>query len=63
MGKVWLTWDSRLGREMAIKTLPEEFAKDRERLARFEREAKLLAPLNHPNIATIRQAGRLARRS
>ena len=38
---------------MAIKVLPEEFAKDEERLARFEREAKLLASLNHPNIASI----------
>ena len=41
------------GREVAIETLPEEFAKNEERLARFEREAKLLASLNHPNIAGI----------
>jgi len=40
-------------REVAIKTLPEEFAKDEERLARFEREAKLLASLNHPGLAAI----------
>ena len=53
MGEVWRARDSKLGREVAIKTLPEEFAKDEERLARFEREAKLLASLNHPNIATI----------
>ncbi len=53
MGSVWLAQDSKLGRQVAIKTLPEEFAKDEERLARFEREAKLLASLNHPNIATI----------
>ena len=53
MGEVWRARDSKLGREVAIKTLPEEFAKDKERLARFEREAKLLASLNHPNIATI----------
>ncbi len=52
-GKVWRARDSKLGREVAIKTLPEEFAQDEERLARFEREAKLLASLNHPNIATI----------
>ena len=53
MGSVWLAQDAKLGRHVAIKTLPEEFAKDEERLARFEREAKLLASLNHPNIATI----------
>ena len=53
MGEVWRARDSKLGREVAIKTLPEEFAQDEERLARFEREAKLLASLNHPNIATI----------
>ena len=53
MGEVWRARDSKLGREVAIKTLPEEFAKDEQRLARFEREAKLLASLNHPNIAAI----------
>ncbi len=53
MGEVWRARDSKLGREVAIKTLPEEFARDEERLARFEREAKLLASMNHPNIATI----------
>ena len=53
MGEVWKARDQKLGREVAIKTLPEEFAKDEERLARFEREAKLLALLNHPNIAAI----------
>ncbi len=53
MGEVWRARDSKLGREVAIKTLPEEFAKDEERLTRFEREAKLLASLNHPNIAAI----------
>ena len=53
MGEVWRARDSKLGREVAIKTLPEEFAKDEEWLARFEREAKLLASLNHPNIAAI----------
>ncbi len=41
MGEVWRARDSKLGREVAIKTLPEEFAQDEERLARFEREAKL----------------------
>ena len=53
MGEVWRATDQKLGREVAIKTLPEEFAKDEERLARFEREAKLLASLNDPNIAAI----------
>ena len=53
MGEVWRARDSKLGREVAIKTLPEEFAQDEERLARFEREAKLLASVNHPNIAAI----------
>ena len=46
MGEVWRARDTKLGRQVAIKTLPEEFAKDADRLARFEREAKLLASLN-----------------
>jgi len=45
--------DAKLGREVAIKVLPAELAQDPERLARFEREAKLLASLNHPNIAHV----------
>ncbi len=53
MGEVWRAKDTKLGREVAIKTLPEEFARDADRLARFERKAKLLASLNHPNIAAI----------
>jgi len=53
MGQVFLASDSRLDREVAIKLLPESFANDSLRMARFEREAKLLASLNHPNIAAI----------
>jgi eukaryotic-like serine/threonine-protein kinase len=53
MGVVWRALDTTLDREVAIKILPEAFAADPERLARFEREAKLLASLNHPNLAAI----------
>ena len=53
MGEVYRARDTKLDRDVAIKVLPEEFANDKERLARFEREAKLLASLNHPNIASI----------
>ena len=53
MGEVYRAQDTKLKREVAIKVLPEEFAKDKERLARFQREAQILASLNHPNIASI----------
>lgn len=53
MGVVWKAVDTTLDREVAIKILPEAFAGDRERISRFEREAKLLASLNHPNVAAV----------
>ena len=53
MGKVYRARDTRLGREVAIKGLPEEFSRDPARLARFEREARMLAALNHPGVAAI----------
>ena len=53
MGEVFQARDQILGRDVAIKVLPEEFAKDADRVARFQREAKLLASLNHPNIAAM----------
>ncbi len=53
MGEVYRARDTKLGRDVAIKLLPDAFSRDPERLARFEREAQLLAALNHPNIAAI----------
>jgi len=53
MGEVYRARDTRLDREVAIKVLPDALARDRERVLRFEREAKLLASLNHPNIAHV----------
>ena len=53
MGEVYRARDTKLERDVAIKVLPEDVAADPDRLARFEREAKLLASLNHPNIAAV----------
>ncbi len=53
MGEVYRARDTKLGRDVALKMLPPEFARDAERMARFEREAQLLAALNHTNIAAI----------
>ena len=53
MGEVYRARDTKLGRDVAIKILPESFAHDTERRARFDREARTLASLNHPNIGQI----------
>src|SRR5215472_14930433 len=53
MGEVWRATDTKLGRLVAIKILPAAFSDDADRMARFDREAKVLASLNHPNIATV----------
>jgi serine/threonine protein kinase len=53
MGEVYRAKDSRLGRDVALKVLPDAFAADAERVARFKREAQLVASLNHPTIAAI----------
>ena len=57
MGEVYRAQDTKLGRDVALKILPDAFAADRERLARFEREAQVLASLNHPNIGHIYGVG------
>src|SRR6202161_1240559 len=58
MGEVYRARDTRLGREVAIKVLPEALARDVERLRRFETEARAVAALNHPNIVSIHDIGK-----
>ncbi len=57
MGEVWRGEDTKLGRQVAVKVLPEAFVEDADRMARFEREARLLASLNHRNIAAVYEVG------
>src|SRR5262245_14030313 len=57
MGEVYLEEDSRLGRKIALKVLPHDFSGDVDRVARFKQEAKAASALNHPNVATIYEAG------
>ena len=53
MGEVYRARDTKLGRDVAVEVLPDELSRDKERKERFEREARLLAQINHPNIATL----------
>src|SRR5438034_6445227 len=57
MGEVWRAKDTRLDREVAIKVLPADFAKDADRLRRFEQEARATSSLNHPNILIVHDIG------
>ena len=57
MGEVYRAKDTRLGRDVAIKVLPEKLARDAERLQRFETEARVIAALNHPNILSLHDIG------
>ena len=57
MGEVYRAKDTKLGRDVALKILPASFTNDPERVARFRREAQVLASLNHPHIADLRSRG------
>src|SRR5678816_384542 len=59
MGEVWKARDPRLDREVAVKILPARFAHNAQFLARFEREAKVISSLNHPNICTLHDVGEI----
>src|SRR5271168_3093709 len=58
MGEVYRAKDTRLGRDVALKILPDSFARDADRLRRFEQEARAVAALNHPNILAIHDIGK-----
>jgi serine/threonine protein kinase len=57
MGEVYRAQDTRLGRDVAVKILPEAFARDTERMRRFEQEARAVAALNHPNVLSVFDIG------
>ena len=59
MGEVYRAKDTKLGREVAIKVLPKHLQQDEDAMARFEREAKVISGLNHPNILTIHEVGKV----